>query len=98
MRGWNPDSGGPARSCIRTETAPAASKPSSDRGDTVGSFCGAVDGFDEGDAATALEAVAGGGAVVLGGLGESFEGGLGGGKMTYEGGVGSLVFGAVCGV
>ena len=32
------------------------------------SFCGAVDGFDEGEASPALDAVAGGGAILLDGL------------------------------
>ena len=44
----------------------------SDGGDTVGGFCGAVDGFDEGEAAAALESVADGGAVVLDGLKKIF--------------------------
>src|ERR1700716_2244089 len=39
----------------------------------VASFCGAVDGFDEGEAAPALDAVAGGGAILLDGLEKILE-------------------------
>jgi hypothetical protein len=42
----------------------------------VASFCGAVDGFDKGEAAPALDAVAGGGAILLDGLEKIFEDGL----------------------
>jgi len=49
-----------------------------DGGDAVGSFGGAVDSFDEGEAAAAFGAVAGGGAVVLDGLEKILRGRLGG--------------------
>src|SRR5260370_24623871 len=64
----------------------------SDGCDAIGSFCGAVDGFDEGDAAAALEAVAGGGAVVLDGLEKIFEDGLVAAEIADDGGRGALVF------
>lgn len=64
----------------------------SDGCDTIGSFCGAVDGFDEGDAAAAFEAVAGGGTVVLDGLEKIFEDGLVTTEIADDGGRGALVF------
>src|SRR2546429_8577803 len=54
----------------------AADLRSSDGGDAVGSFCGAVDSLNESDAAAAFEAVAGGNAVLLGGLQKIFKDGL----------------------
>ena len=64
----------------------------SDGCDTIGSFCGAVDGFDEGDAAAALEAVACRGAVLLDGLEKIFEDGLVAAEIADDGGRGALVF------
>src|SRR5258708_18200903 len=64
----------------------------SDGCDAIGSFCGAVDGFDEGDAAAALEAVAGGGAVVLDGLEKNFEDRFVAAGIADDGGRGALVF------
>jgi len=61
------------------------------------SFCGAVDGFDEGDAAAAFEAVAGGGAVVLDGSEKIFEDGLVAAEIADDGGGGALVFVGGCG-
>src|SRR5712664_345322 len=58
----------------------------------IGSFCGVVDGFDEGEAAAAFEAVAGRGAVVLDGLEKIFEDGLMAAEITDDGGGGALVF------
>jgi len=49
-------------------------------------LCGAVDGFDEGDAAAAFEAVTGGGAVLLDGLEKIFEDGLVAAKIADDGG------------
>src|ERR1700732_4863348 len=60
--------------------------------DTIGGFCGAVDGFDEGDAAAALEAVACRGAILLDGLEKIFEDGLVAAEITDDGGRGALVF------
>src|SRR5437660_10804585 len=54
----------------------AADLRSSDGGDAVGSFCGAVDSLNESDAAAAFEAVAGGNAILLGGLQKIFKDGL----------------------
>ncbi|PYU78336.1 MAG: hypothetical protein DMG51_18905, partial [Acidobacteria bacterium] len=57
----------------------------------VGSFGGTVDGFDEGDAAAAFRAVAGGGAMVLDGLQKIFEDRLVAAKIADDGGGGALV-------
>ena len=43
-----------------------------DGGNAVGSFCGAIDSFDKGDAAAAFETVAGRGAILLDGGKEVF--------------------------
>src|SRR5260370_17669451 len=64
----------------------------SDGCDAIGSLCGAVDGFDEGEGAAAFEAVAGGGAVVLDGLEKIFEDGLVAAEIADDGGGGALVF------
>src|SRR5712664_2741381 len=64
----------------------------SDGCDAIRSFCGAVDGFDQGEAAAAFEAVAGGGAVVLDGLEKIFEDGLVAAEIADDGGGGALVF------
>lgn len=47
---------------------------------------GAVDGFDQGDAAAGFAAVAEGGTVVLDGLEKVFEEGLVAAKICYGGG------------
>src|ERR1700756_5035781 len=58
----------------------------------VGSFGGAVDGFDEGDAAAAFRAVAGGGAMVLDGLEKIFEDRLVAAEIADDGGGSAFVF------
>src|SRR6266403_3435200 len=65
---------------------------SSDGGDAIGSFCGAVDGLDEGNAAAAFEAIAGRRAILLDGLEEIFEDGLVAAKIADGGGGGAEVF------
>jgi len=55
----------------------------------VGSFGGTVDGFDEGDAAAAFRAVAGGGAMVLDGLQKIFEDRLVAAEIADDGGGGA---------
>src|SRR5258708_33009346 len=57
----------------------------------IGSLSGAVDGFDEGETAAALEAVAGGGAIVLDGLEKILEDGLMAAEIADGGGGGALV-------
>jgi hypothetical protein len=64
----------------------------SDGGDAVGGFCGAVDGFDEGDAAAALEAIAGGGAILPDGLEKIFEDSLVAAEVGDGGGRAAFVF------
>src|SRR6266852_3618020 len=64
----------------------------SDGGETIGSFCGAVYRFDQGEAAAAFEAIAGGGAILLDGLEEIFEDGLVAAKIADGGGGGASVF------
>src|SRR5947199_9735242 len=54
----------------------AADLRSSDGGDAVGRFCGAVDSLNESDAAAAFEAVAGVNAILLDGLQKIFKDGL----------------------
>src|SRR5712672_1829907 len=61
-------------------------------GDAVGSSCGAVDGFDNGEAAAALDAVAGGGAILLDGFEKIFEDGLVATVIGNGGGGRALVF------
>jgi hypothetical protein len=82
------------RQCWSQMRAPCAesSDGASDGCDTIGSFCGAVDGFDEGEAAAAFEAVADGGAVLLDGLEEIFEDRLVAAEIADGGGRGALVF------
>jgi len=69
----------------------------SDGGDTIGSFCGAVDGFDEGDAAAAFEAIASGSAILPDGLEKIFEDSLVAAEIRDSGGRGALVFVERCG-
>src|SRR5258706_16442856 len=70
----------------------------SDGGDAVGGFCGAVNGFDEGDAAAAFEAIASRRAVLPDGLEEIFEDGLRAAEIGDRGGRGAFVFGERGGV
>src|SRR5882724_2148757 len=58
----------------------------------IGGSCGAVDGFDQREAAAALEAVTGGGAMLLDGLKKIFEDGLVAAEIGDGGGGGALVF------
>ena len=59
---------------------------------TIGNFCGAVDGFDEGQAAAALEAVAGRGTMLLDGLEKIFKDGLVAAEIADGGGGGAQIF------
>src|SRR5580704_86855 len=60
--------------------------------DAVGSFCSAVDSFDQCNAASALDAVAGGSAVLLNGCKKVFEDGLVPAEISDGGGRRALVF------
>lgn len=70
----------------------AADLRSSDGGDAVGSFCGAVDSLNESDAAAAFEAVAGGNAILLDGLQKIFKDGLVAAEVSDGCRRGALVF------
>ena len=69
----------------------------SDGGYAIGGSCGAVDGFDQGEAAAAFEAVTDGGAILLDGLEKIFEDGLVAAEIGDGGGGGALVFVGRCG-
>ena len=73
---------------IRRQAACACSH----RGDTVRSFCGAVDGFDKGDTAATFEAITSGRTILLDGLEEIFEDGLVAAEIGNGGSGGALVF------
>src|ERR1700757_1203710 len=64
----------------------------SNSGDAIGGSCRTVDGFDEGDAAAAFEAVAGRRAILADGLEEIFENSLMAAEVSHSGGRGAFVF------
>jgi hypothetical protein len=64
----------------------------SDGYDSIGSSCGMVDGFDQGDAAPAFDAITGTSAFLLYGSKKIFEDSLVAAKIADRGGRGTLVF------
>src|SRR5580658_3949262 len=64
----------------------------SDRDSSIGSLCGTIDGFDEGNATPAFDAVTGTSAFILDGCKKIFENGLVATKIADGGGRGTLVF------
>ena len=62
-----------------------------DGGQAIRSFCGVVNGLDQGEAAAPFEAVAGGGAVLSDGCKKIFEDGLVAAEIADGGGGGALV-------